>query len=169
MPPLERAHLFKGAFVKCLAFKGGGRCLFEGAFKNRGAFIWSITVFGRWSDFEILPIKISTTHFFCLWGSVFVFLYSLVEWLSGLRWYNENGKDPGSNITRCSARPWDSNSSQGFWWPSGQIKNQTQWLTLSYWAASSTVAQSWPGDSQVAIKKNKTFSTKALCNIFIFT
>ena len=114
-------------------------------------------------------LKYQPHIFFCLWGSVFVFLYSLVEWLSGLRWYNENGKDPGSNITRCSARPWDPNSSQGFWWPSGQIKNQTQWLTLSYWAASSTVAQSWPGDSQVAIKKNKTFSTKALCNIFIFT
>ena len=79
MPPLERTHLFKGAFVKCLAFKGGvylrgrlkiGEHLFEALQYLKGGQIL------KFSQLKYQP------HIFFVCGEVF--LYFCILWWSGL-------------------------------------------------------------------------------------
>ena len=74
---------------------------------------------------------------------------------SGLRHCNKNRKVTGSKPSRRSAGLWDPTSLWGSRWPSGQIcirRSDYHWVNE---AVPSRMAQSWPWDSQIAVKKKK--------------
>ena len=81
----------------------------------------------------------------------------LGEWLSGKRRYFENRKDPGSNPARCSAGLWDSTSLRGSQRLSGRTGIKYSDSHRVGEAAPSTVAQSWPWGSQIAVEKKLPF------------
>ena len=74
------------------------------------------------------------------------------EWPSGLKYYIQNEKVPGSNPTGYAAKLWDPTLLQGSCWPAYQNQKFSDWHWVSE-AASLAGTQSWPWGRQIADKK----------------